>query len=173
MVEDIRKELSKLMLGYKFAMNDVLSKIEVLQEEFKLIHEYSPIEHVGSRLKHPKSILKKLQHKGLPFTYEAVHQMMPVQTFGLNQLSKEYYGSGSAILNTVQQVAGAIGTALFISIMSSSTESYIEENVTNPQDPIQLLTGALHGFETTFSIAMIFAIVAIVIAFFMKSKKNK
>ena len=99
--------------------------------------------------------------------------MMPVQTFGLNQLSKEYYGSGSAILNTVQQVAGAIGTALFISIMSTSTENYIEENVTNPQDPMQLLDGALHGFETTFTVAMIFAIVAIVIAFFMKSKKNK
>ena len=99
--------------------------------------------------------------------------MMPVQTFGLNQLSKEYYGSGSAILNTVQQVAGAIGTALFISIMSSSTESYIEENVTNPQDPMQLLAGALHGFETTFTVAMIFAVVAIVIALFMKSKKNK
>lgn len=73
-MENIRKKLSKLMLGYKFAMNDVLAKIEILQEEFKLIHEYSPIEHVGSRLKHPKSILKKLQYKDLPFTYEAVHQ---------------------------------------------------------------------------------------------------
>lgn len=98
--------------------------------------------------------------------------MMPVQTYGLNQLSKEYYASGSAIMNTLQQVAGAIGTALFISIMSSSTENYIEDNVTNPKDPQQLLQGALHGFETTFTIAMILAVVALVIAFFIKTTKK-
>lgn len=117
--------------------------------------------------------------KGTVITYHIILMigialvMMPAQTYGLNQLSKEYYGSGSAIMNTLQQVSGAIGTALFISIMSSSTENYIEENVTNPQDPMQLLTGALHGFETTFTIAMILAIVALVISFFMKTKKNK
>lgn len=116
--------------------------------------------------------------KGTVITYHIILMigialvMMPAQTYGLNQLSKEYYGSGSAIMNTLQQVSGAIGTALFISIMSSSTENYIEENVTNPQDPMQLLAGALHGFETTFTIAMILAIVALVIAFFMKKTKT-
>lgn len=100
--------------------------------------------------------------------------MMPAQTYGLNQLTKEYYGSGSAIMNTLQQVAGAIGTALFISIMSSSTENYIENEVTNPKDPNQLLAGALHGFETTFIVGMILAIIALIIALFIKvDKKNK
>lgn len=71
-MEEIRKELTKLMLGYKFAMNDVLAKIEILQEEFKVIHEYSPIEHVASRIKHPKSILKKVNYKNLPLTIETI-----------------------------------------------------------------------------------------------------
>lgn len=99
--------------------------------------------------------------------------MMPTQTFGLNQLSKEYYGSGSAIMNTLQQVSGAIGTALFISIMSSSTENYIETEVTNPKDPMQLLNGALHGFETTFIVGMYLAIAAVIISLFIKGKKRK
>ena len=98
--------------------------------------------------------------------------MMPTQTFGLNQLSKEYYGSGSAIMNTLQQVSGAIGTALFISIMSSSTENYIETEVTNPKDPMQLLNGALHGFETTFTVGMYLAIAAVIISLFIKGKKK-
>lgn len=62
------------MLSYKFAMNDILAKIEMLQAEFKLIHEYTPIEHVASRIKHPKSILKKLQHKNLPLTADSIQQ---------------------------------------------------------------------------------------------------
>lgn len=71
-MDELRKELSKVILSYKFARNDVLSKIKILQEEFKLIHEYNPIEHVTSRIKEPKSILKKLQHKNLPVTIENV-----------------------------------------------------------------------------------------------------
>ena len=57
--------------------------------------------------------------------------------------------------------------------MSSSTEDYIEENVTNLQDSMQLLVEALHGFEITFTLAMILTIIAIIIAFFMKGKKAK
>lgn len=64
---------------------------------------------------------------------------------------KPVFTSSSAILNTLQQVAGAIGTALFISVMSSSTENYMETEVTNPAEPAQLLEGALHGYETTFT----------------------
>ncbi|MDH2452426.1 hypothetical protein PQ796_17965 [Priestia megaterium] len=43
---------------------------------------------------------------------------MPAQTTGLNQLPKQLYPHGTAIMNTLYQVSGAIGTALFVSIMS-------------------------------------------------------
>ncbi|WP_144028946.1 MFS transporter, partial [Paenibacillus tyrfis] len=35
--------------------------------------------------------------------------LVPVQTYGLNQITPEYYAHGSAIFSTLQQVAGAIG----------------------------------------------------------------
>ncbi|MBM7630976.1 DHA2 family efflux MFS transporter permease subunit [Geomicrobium sediminis] len=100
-----------------------------------------------------------LQLDSTPFEIISTHMllmvgislvMMPAQTFGLNQLTSDLYGSGTAIMNTLQQVAGAVGTALFISVMSASATNYIETEVTDPSDPTQLLEGSLHGFETTF-----------------------
>lgn len=40
----------------------------------------------------------------------------PLFTFGLGDLPKNLYPDGSAILNTLQQVAGAVGTALFVAL---------------------------------------------------------
>ena len=51
--------------------------------------------------------------------------MMPAQTNGLNQLPVELYPDGTAIMNTLQQVAGAVGTAVAITIMSISTTNYV------------------------------------------------
>ena len=49
--------------------------------------------------------------------------MMPVSTNGLNQLPRRFYPHGTAMNNTLNQVAGAIGTALLVTIMSTRTES--------------------------------------------------
>ena len=49
--------------------------------------------------------------------------MMPVSTNGLNQLPYRFYPHGTAMNNTLNQVSGAIGTALMITIMSIRTES--------------------------------------------------
>ncbi|WP_026883419.1 DHA2 family efflux MFS transporter permease subunit [Clostridium akagii] len=46
--------------------------------------------------------------------------MAPSQTTALNTLPKEFYPHGVAILNTLQQLASAIGASLFIGIMSAS-----------------------------------------------------
>ena len=57
--------------------------------------------------------------------------VMTAQTYGLNQLTPDLYPHGTALFNTLQQVAGAIGTAIFISKMSSGTASYMESSATN------------------------------------------
>ena len=46
--------------------------------------------------------------------------MSPSQTTALSSLPQEYYPHGVAILNTLQQLASAIGSSLFIGIMSAS-----------------------------------------------------
>lgn len=47
--------------------------------------------------------------------------MTPLLTSSLGGLSPQLYSHGSAIIGTVQQVAGAIGTALFISMLALGT----------------------------------------------------
>ena len=51
--------------------------------------------------------------------------MMPSQTNGLNQLPRQLYPDGTAVMNTLQQVSGAIGTAVAITIMSSTQKAYL------------------------------------------------
>lgn len=59
---------------YEFALNEMETKIEILKEEFRLLHDYNPIEHTTSRLKSPKSILKKLHRKGGDFTFNSINK---------------------------------------------------------------------------------------------------
>ncbi|WP_270407430.1 DHA2 family efflux MFS transporter permease subunit [Brachybacterium paraconglomeratum] len=44
--------------------------------------------------------------------------MTPLMALSLGSLPKELYGHGSAILNTLQQLAGALGTAVFIALLT-------------------------------------------------------
>ncbi|RMI06738.1 MDR family MFS transporter [Cellulomonas triticagri] len=45
----------------------------------------------------------------------------PLFTSALGSLPRDLYGHGSAIVNTMQQLAGAAGTALFITVLSTTT----------------------------------------------------
>jgi DHA2 family lincomycin resistance protein-like MFS transporter len=98
--------------------------------------------------------------------------VMTVQTYGLNHLTPGLYPHGTALFNTLQQVAGAIGTAIFISKMSSGTTQYME-NSANPMDPVEKLNGLTSGFQGAFTFGLIFIIVALVVSFFLKGQKKK
>lgn len=93
--------------------------------------------------------------------------MMPAQTNGINQLPLEYYPHGTAIMNTLQQVAGAIGTALAVSIMTSGSKSFLQ-SVKNPADPLNIGAAFTHGVQNAFVFGMVMAIIGLVIAFFIK-----
>ena len=52
---------NELTLVYKSALKEINTKLEILNDEFQHVHQYNPIEHIKSRLKTPKSIVKKLK----------------------------------------------------------------------------------------------------------------
>ena len=52
------------MFLYESGLKEINTKIEILNNEFKHVHNYNPIEHVKSRLKSPESIVKKLKKYG-------------------------------------------------------------------------------------------------------------
>ncbi|PYI53764.1 MDR family MFS transporter [Paenibacillus flagellatus] len=97
--------------------------------------------------------------------------MMPTQTNGLNQLPPRYYPHGTAILNTLQQVAGAIGVAFFIGIMSSGQRRFLESS-TAPASPAQLAEATVAGVHNAFLYGFGFAVVALVLALFIKRTKT-
>ncbi|UOQ84891.1 DHA2 family efflux MFS transporter permease subunit [Gracilibacillus salinarum] len=116
--------------------------------------------------------------------------MMPVMTNGLNQLPAANYPDGTAMNNTLQQVSGAIGSALLITIMNKRTESsatdIVQENIAAGNlDPSQVTGGAeqsipqeilnlamLNGINFTFFISTFIAAVALILAFFIKRVKS-
>ncbi|GGE97727.1 GTP pyrophosphokinase [Mycetocola zhadangensis] len=65
-------EFTRFMLSYKFAVDEMMTKINILREEFSHRHDYSPIEHVSSRLKSPDSILAKAARKGCELTLAGI-----------------------------------------------------------------------------------------------------
>lgn len=97
--------------------------------------------------------------------------MMPTQTNGLNQLPPRYYPHGTAILNTLQQVAGAIGVAFFISVMTSGQRGYLEKSA-DPTSPAQVAEAMVAGVHNAFLIGLGFAVLALVLALFTKRSKT-
>ncbi|MDO7908295.1 DHA2 family efflux MFS transporter permease subunit [Paenibacillus sp. JX-17] len=93
---------------------------------------------------------------------------MPGQTNGLNQLPPEYYPHGTAIMNTLQQVAGAIGTAVAVSILSSGTKQYYIDNQINPADLTKAPLAMTQGVQHAFIFGVIIAVVGLVLALFIK-----
>lgn len=69
---DEAEEWKNALLLYDSALKEVNTKIEIMNNEFKLTHQYNPIEHVVSRLKSPESIAKKIRHNNKELTVENI-----------------------------------------------------------------------------------------------------
>ncbi|MNH17902.1 Multidrug export protein EmrB [compost metagenome] len=96
--------------------------------------------------------------------------MMPVQTAGLNQLPRHLHPHGTAILNTLQQVSGAIGIALYVSIMSNGQKQYLS-SVSDPASPIEITKGLAAGVNNAFWFGVIAAFVALLLGLFLRKGK--
>lgn len=55
---------------YNSALKKVVTKLEILNDEFQHTHSYNPIEHIKYRIKSPESIVKKLKKKNLESTIQ-------------------------------------------------------------------------------------------------------
>lgn len=95
--------------------------------------------------------------------------MMPIMTAGLNQLPKRYYAHGTAMANTLRQMAGAIGTALLVTVFSTQSKEHVTDMITSgtPQQQATLL-GSIEGINDAFWIATLIAGVGFILSFFLK-----
>lgn len=64
-LRSLGEQMQRFLLEYRFAMQEIETKIGILREEYLQIHDYNPIEHVSSRVKSIDSLLDKVQRLGL------------------------------------------------------------------------------------------------------------
>lgn len=72
MFYDQVEEWNRALLLYEAALKEVNTKLEILNSEFQLAHQYNPIEHITSRIKSPQSIAKKMRHNEKELTVENI-----------------------------------------------------------------------------------------------------
>jgi putative GTP pyrophosphokinase len=70
----MREDFARFMMEYRFAAEEVLTKVTILRQEFLHLHHYNPIEHVASRIKTPESILDKVARRGLEPSLESIRE---------------------------------------------------------------------------------------------------
>ncbi|MCT8975255.1 GTP pyrophosphokinase family protein [Clostridium sp. CX1] len=70
----LKTELTRFLMTYKFGLDELNTKIDILKQEFQYVHDYNPIEHVKSRIKTPESILKKIYRKGYELSLPSIKE---------------------------------------------------------------------------------------------------
>ena len=90
----------------------------------------------------------------------------PLFTAGLGAVRPHLYSHASAIFSTVQQVAGAAGAALFITLMSART-------ATLAADGASAGVAAAGGVRTAFTAGAVIFLLAVVGSFFMRKPEER
>lgn len=65
-----QQDWTRLLLFSKFGIDEIETKLNIINEEYHFLHSYNPIEHITSRCKDPKNIIEKLKRMGLEPTLE-------------------------------------------------------------------------------------------------------
>ena len=89
----------------------------------------------------------------------------PVFTIGLGDLAPHLYSHGSSLLGTLQQVAGAIGTALLVVIMTNRTESLAEDGASQAD-------AFMGGLQWAFFAGGVIGLVVIAMSLLLPSKAD-
>lgn len=85
----------------------------------------------------------------------------PLFTSSLGSLPRHLYSHGSAVIGTVQQVAGAAGIAVFVSLMTLRATDLIDSGV-------EVIPATSQGLQLAFLCGAIISLFAIVAAFFIR-----
>ncbi|QTH45673.1 DHA2 family efflux MFS transporter permease subunit [Cohnella sp. LGH] len=105
--------------------------------------------------------------------------MMPIQTAGMNQLPQRLNAHGSAMSQTLRNVAGALGTAFLVTLMTNAATSRVKElvvqNNIDPANQAAMLEvtqqGTIYGINHSFAISTWMTVAALVLAFFIRKVK--
>lgn len=87
----------------------------------------------------------------------------PVFTLGLGAIPPQLYSHGSSLLGTLQQVAGAMGTAVAITVMTARTTSLAKDG----SAPLDAMVG---GMQWAFGLGAAISVLVLVVAIFLPGR---
>ncbi|WP_130616328.1 DHA2 family efflux MFS transporter permease subunit [Cohnella abietis] len=97
--------------------------------------------------------------------------LMPITTAGLNQLPKRLYAHGTAISNTIKQVAGGIGTSLLVTIMMTSTKNHLQDMMASGGDSSKehmMMEASIQGINDAYLVIIGIGVVGLLLSIFIK-----
>ena len=87
--------------------------------------------------------------------------LMPIQTAAFNAVPLELAAHASAMFNTQRQLAGSMGTALFVVVMTVVSQNGVSQNLSTEM-------ADLAGFQMVFKLVGLFSLVAFIMTLFIK-----
>jgi putative GTP pyrophosphokinase len=69
---DMDRQYRQLMYIHEAAIQEVVSRLNILKGEFQFSNDRNPISGISSRIKSKESIIYKMEKKGLPMTVSAL-----------------------------------------------------------------------------------------------------
>lgn len=90
----------------------------------------------------------------------------PAFTTALNPLPHHLHSHGSALLSTLQQLAGAMGTALIVGVVAASTASKVAAGT-------DVITATVEGFKPGFLVGAACSIGILIIGILLGGKKQE
>lgn len=101
--------------------------------------------------------------------------MMPLTSAAMSVLPRTDTAQGTAVNNTIRQIAASLGTAILASVMQSVANDNMPKAALKTQDPLSYASKAidatLDGFHMSFFVAALFAIAALALSVFMINGK--
>ncbi|WP_409347202.1 DHA2 family efflux MFS transporter permease subunit [Paenibacillus sp. MBLB4367] len=99
--------------------------------------------------------------------------LMPVQTAGLNQLPSRLNAHGTAISNTIRQVAGAVGTSLLVTVMTDRTKTHLTDMMTSEgakgatQEHL-MMEASIQGINDAYVVIIGIGVLGLLLSFWIK-----
>ncbi|MBS4216516.1 MULTISPECIES: DHA2 family efflux MFS transporter permease subunit [Neobacillus] len=87
--------------------------------------------------------------------------MMPAATAALNQLPKRLIPHGAAMDNTMKMIAASVGTAILVTVMTTTAAS--------AKDEPGILYPDIHGANMAFMVIAVLSLLTLVLSFFIKN----
>jgi len=95
----------------------------------------------------------------------------PITTAAFAKVPKEQNSDAATLQNTLRQVAGSIGTAILITVMSNSAKDFAQNlgGAANQQTPI---LAASHGIHIAFILTIVLCLLAAALSLALASKRK-